>query len=129
MDLPALAVAALKAQRKQQMAEQARAEAEGFPWCNTDGLVFTAMNGIPASHSSVRKDFARCLKAAGLPPLRLHDLRHSCATILLAAGLPVNVVSEVMGHSSAAITWGVYGHTIPATRRAAADAMDRALQN
>ncbi len=91
--------------------------------------MFTAVNGIPASDSTVRKDFARCLRTAGLPPLRLHDLRHSCATILHAAGLPVNVVSEILGHSSASITWNVYGHVIPATRRAAADAMDRALQN
>jgi integrase len=129
MDLPAVAVKALKAQRKQQMAEQARAGSQGFAWCDDEGLIFTAVNGIPASDSSVRKDFARCLRAAGLSPMRLHDLRHSCATILLAAGLPVNVVSEIMGHSSAAITWSVYGHTLPATRRVAADAMDRALQS
>jgi len=127
MDISATSVAALKAQRKTQMAEQARAGSEGFPWLNHDGLVFTSAWGAPASDSAVRKDFTRCLRAAGLPRMRLHDLRHSCATILLASGLPVNVVSEKLGHSSASMTWNVYGHVIPATRRAAADAMDRAL--
>jgi integrase len=62
----------------------------------------------------------RCLRAAGLPRMRLHDLRHRCATILLASGLPVKVVSEKLGHSSASMTLDIYGHVFPATRRAAA---------
>jgi integrase len=129
VDLPPEAVAALTRQRKLQMSEQARAGAAGVPWLNPHGLIFTASYGAPASDSTVRTEFYRLLKAAGLPPMRLHDLRHSCATIELAAGAPLVAVSEQLGHSKPSITLNVYAHSIPSMRQAVADAMHRALQS
>jgi integrase len=93
--MPQVVITALRAQRKAQMREQAEA---GDVWLNGDKLVFTAAFGAPASDSTVRKEFARHVAAAGLPAgLRLHDLRHSNASILGAAGVPVTVVSEQLG--------------------------------
>lgn len=129
IDLPPEAVAALKRQRKLQMAEQARAGDEGFPWLNHDGLVFTATFGAAASDSTVRKEFSRLLRAADIPVMRLHDLRHSCATIELAAGAPLVAVSEQLGHAKPSITLNVYAHAVPSMRQAVAEAMHRALQS
>jgi integrase len=123
--MPQVVITALRAQRKAQMREQAEA---GDVWLNGDKLVFTAAFGAPASDSTVRKEFARFVAAAGLPAgLRLHDLRHSNASILGAAGVPVTVVSEQLGHSSVSITLDTYSHVFGTMRRAAADAMDRAV--
>jgi len=129
VDLPPEAVAALSRQRKLQMVEQARAGAAGVPWLNPHGLIFTASYGSPASDSTVRKEFYRLLTAAGLPPMRLHDLRHSCATIELAAGAPLVAVSEQLGHAKPSITLNVYAHAVPSMRQAVAEAMHRALQS
>ena len=60
-------------------------------------------------------------------PVRLHDLRHTAASLMLAAGVPLKVVSEALGHSSIAITADVYSHVTPDLRREAADALDRAF--
>lgn len=61
--------------------------------------------------------------------MRLHDLRHSCATIELAAGAPLVAVSEQLGHSKPSITPNVYAHAVPSMRQAVAEAMHRALQS
>ena len=58
---------------------------------------------------------------AGLPQIRLHDLRHSYATAALEAGVPLKVVSERLGHSSIAITGDIYSHVRPEIHQAAAD--------
>ncbi|HEV2659932.1 MAG TPA: site-specific integrase [Ktedonobacteraceae bacterium] len=60
----------------------------------------------------VRSLFKQVLKSAGLPNVRFHDLRHSAATVLLA-GVPLKVVSELLGHSSIAITADIYAHVLP----------------
>ena len=64
--------------------------------------------------------FARLSWEAGLPPIRLHDVRHSYATAALRAGVPVKVVSERLGHASVTITLDVYGHVIPGQQGQAA---------
>ena len=64
---------------------------------------------------------------AGLGRWTLHELRHSCASLLLAMGVPLEVVSETLGHSSIRVTKDVYGHLLAPARAAAADAMARAL--
>jgi integrase len=128
VELSAIAVTALKAQRKAQMAEQQAAAGAGYPWLNNDKLVFTAALGAPASDSTVRKDFAHHVAAAGLSErLHLHSLRHSYATIEGAMGTPISVISEQMGHSKVSITQDLYSHVMPTMRRGAADAMDRAF--
>jgi integrase len=65
----------------------------------------------------------RLARAAGLPPIRLHDVRHSYATAALAAGVPAKVVSERLGHANIAITMDVYSHVIPGMDAQAANAM------
>jgi integrase len=65
----------------------------------------------------------RTLKRLGLPLVRLHDLRHSTATLRLEAGLPLRLVQELLGHASMAITADVYSHILPAYRRQAADVL------
>lgn len=87
-------------------------------------LVFAQANGKPLHPSDVRKDFHRVVKAAGLPRIRFHDLRHSCATLRLAQGDNLKVVQELLGHASAAFTLQVYGHVLPGLQ----DESTRALE-
>ena len=76
----------------------------------------------------IRVAFRRCLQAAGIPrTLRLHDLRHTYASLALQRGVPLLVVSRQLGHASIAITADVYGHLIPEATRAAADAVEAIL--
>ena len=67
------------------------------------------------------------LRRAGLPNIRFHDLRHTCATLLLTKGVHPKIVSEMLGHSSIAITLDIYSHIIPGLGDAAARAMEDAL--
>jgi integrase len=63
------------------------------------------------------------LKRLGLPAVRLHDLRHSTATLWLEAGVPLKLVQELLGHASMTITADVYSHILPAYRRESADVL------
>ena len=76
-----------------------------------DGRVFADEIGRPLSPGNVSKLFSRLVKAGGLPPLTLHGLRHTFATLGLEAGVDTLYVSELLGHSSPAITMGIYQHT------------------
>lgn len=86
------------------------------------GYVFSTADGGPLDPSNVRRHWLATLDAAGLPPRRLHDLRHSTATFLLAAGVPARIVQEIMRHSHYRTTAGTYQHVDLAMQR---DAMDR----
>ena len=69
----------------------------------------------------------RAISAAiGVPPVRLHDLRHTHATILLLAGIPVHVVSQRLGQASPMVTMTVYAHVLPGNQREAAIAAEEA---
>jgi integrase len=68
--------------------------------------------------------FPKVLAAAGLPKIRFHDLRHSCATLLLSLGVPAKLVQETLGHSTYQLTMDTYSHMIPALRNEVADKMD-----
>jgi integrase len=123
--LPRIATDALHRQRARQDAAR---EAVGTAW--QDGgnqFVFTDAVGRPLLGPRVSYAFGRARAAAGLPPVRFHDLRHSAATLLIAEGTPLIVVSELLGHSSTAITSLFYVGSVPALQRDAAAAMDRAL--
>jgi integrase len=84
----------------------------GARW-RSGGLVFASTIGTPLDERNVRRDFVALLKAAKLPVMRLHDLRHSYATILLAAGEHPKVVQETLGHSSVQLTLDTYSHLLP----------------
>jgi integrase len=97
----------------------------GGEWEDHD-LVFTTRVGSPLHPSAV--DY-RCFRPlvikAGVPIIRFHDLRHTAATILIAQGVPVGVVSQMLGHTSAAFTQSVYIHVLPGMGREAANIIGR----
>jgi integrase len=100
-----------------------------------DALIFGDIEGAHRNPEHVSRQFARdiarCREALGpdaLPVIRLHDLRHSHATILLTAGVPVHVVSARLGHASPMVTLGVYAHVVPGSPRDAADLFARLVK-
>lgn len=115
--LDAETVTALTAWQRQQDSER---EFFGTDYHET-GLIFTWQDGRPVHPDSIRERFARLTAAAKLPPIRLHDLRHSYATAALRAGINPKIVSHRIGHSSPAFTLNVYSHVTPGMDRSAAD--------
>src|SRR5690606_11547361 len=79
----------------------------GEGWQDT-GRIFTQEDGSLLHPGKVSDLFERLTEAAGLPPIRLHDLRHVAATLMLAAGVDIKVVSETLGHSDTRITRDIY---------------------
>ena len=89
-------------------------------------LIFGDIEGRLRNPEHVSRQFARDIrKAPDLPPIRLHDLRHTHATILLTAREPVHVVSQRLGHASAVVTMTVYAHVLPGSQREAANLFAR----
>jgi integrase len=91
--------------------------------------VFVTRDGNPLDGCNVTKEFKRVLKLAGLPALRFHDLRHTCASLLIAENVHPRVVMDILGHSQIELTMNTYCHTYPAVRREAAAKMDAILQH
>lgn len=91
------------------------------------GFVFTRENGEPIDPRTLTRSFARLCREAGLPPIRLHDLRHTYATAALRAGIPAKVVSERLGHASIAITLDTYSHVLPQADEEAAAVVERLI--
>ena len=109
-------IEALKTQALRQLDDQAeKAEA----WSDS-GYVFTKETGEPLHPQVVSRAFAQAIAAAKLPVVRLHDLRHTHATLALRAGIHPKVVSERLGHATIAITLDTYSHAIPAMQEEAA---------
>ena len=110
-------IAALRAHRDRQCAEAA---AYG-PVYRASGFVFTNLNGDPMAPDRLTRTFRRLTAEAGLPPVRLHDLRHGAATLALAAGVDLRVVQEMLGHSSIVLTADTYTSVLPAVAHIAAE--------
>ena len=103
-------------------AHRARMLAEGHP----HGFVFVTPEGEPIREDYVRRSsFHPIRDAASIAYLRLYDLRHTAATLMIAAGTHIKVISERMGHASVAFTLDTYGHVMPTMRKDAALALDR----
>lgn len=114
--LPGFAVRALERHRKRQAADRLRA---GSAYASED-FVFADELGRPLKPMRLHKRFKRLLRDAGLPSaIRVYDLRHSCATLLLAAGEHPKVVSERLGHASVAMTLDTYSAVLPTMQAAA----------
>ncbi len=96
-----------------------------------NGLMFTTRTGGPLDERNVaQQDFRRVLSAARLPiDFRLYDLRHTAATLALSAGVPPKVVSEMLGHASAAFTLDVYSHVLPHMQDSAAAKVEALLKS
>jgi integrase len=85
--------------------------------------VFTRENGSPLRPGHIYEHFNVLARQAGLPPVRFHDLRHGSASMLLAAGVELNTVSEIMGHATASFTADVYCVVLEEMSEAAAVAI------
>lgn len=123
--LPIIAVEVLRNTRVQQASQR---RAAGRDWLEGN-YVFTVSTGGPLDGRNVGRTFRRILRSAKVPRMRFHDLRHSCASLLLAQGVSPRVVMETLGHSRISVTMDTYAHVLPALMRDAADAMDRTLSS
>jgi integrase len=121
--LPEFVVTALRAHKARQAAERLKV---GAAWHDGE-YVFTTAVGTPWDPRNVTRQFSEVAKDVGLGAWHVHELRHSAASLMLAAGVPIEVVSHIMGHSSIRMM-DVYGHVGPSADRAAADALDAAIQ-
>jgi integrase len=121
--LPDGVLSAMKAHRLRQLQERLAA---GSRWQDR-GLVFTSRIGTPCEPRNLFRGFKTLLREAGLPVIRFHDLRHSAASLLLAQGVPMRAVMELLGHSSISTTADIYSHVMPAMMRDVAEKMDAIL--
>jgi integrase len=112
-------VTVLRAHRKRQMEDRL---AWGEAWQDSD-LVFTREDGVPLHPDYVTDTFERLAFAAGLPPVRLHDLRHGHASYALAAGVDVKIMQERLGHSTSKLTRDTYTTVLDDVARSAAEAV------
>lgn len=120
LPLPVFVERALVRHAELQIAERRDAR---DTWQDHD-LVFPSVVGTPIDPRNLLRQFKDLLVAAGLPDMRFHDLRHSCATTLIAESVHPRVVQEILGHSQISTTMNVYGHVLDPIRRVAAQAMD-----
>jgi len=96
----------------------------GELWDNPEGFVFTLENGSHISHKGIFQTFKKVAKQIGIPEMRLHDLRHSYATISIQNGVDPKTVSDMLGHATVKFTLDVYTHITDSSARKAAQAMD-----
>ena len=123
INVPEPVVDSLRRHHVRQKEERAAA---GAAW-NDRGLVFCTPIGTPVDPDNQRRSFAELTERAGLGHWHPHELRHSAASLMLAQGVRLEVVSEVLGHESIRITKDVYGHLGAKQLRGASDAMTEAL--
>lgn len=119
LELDPETVGALRAHRLRQL-ERRMAIGSGY---SDSGLVFTKLDGYPVHPENVTAVFARRVARSGLPRIRFHDLRHSHAAHLIAAGRDALVISRRLGHASVAFTLDKYGHLMPKADAGAANAV------
>jgi integrase len=124
IDLSAGSIAALRRHRVRQLEERM---ARAGLW-RDHALVFPSSVGTPLSHRNVVRSFKAVLKRADLPAvIRLYDLRHTCATLLLCRNVHPKYVQELLGHASIAQTLDTYSHVLPGMDGGIGDAMDEVL--
>ena len=116
-------VSKLRQHRARQNRERLAAGDRWQNW-NEAGLVFTSEVGTPLDSPNLLKRFRRILDEAGLPAIRFHDLRHGCASFMIAQGLNPRVVMEQLGHSQISTTMDTYAHVMPDALRDAASQME-----
>jgi integrase len=131
LPIPWLLVTALRAHRIRQLEERL---ALGSDWQET-GFVFVSTVGTPLEPRNLNRAFDALLEKANkelgendkLPKIRLHYLRHSCATLLLAQNVPHRTVMEILGHTQISLTMNTYSHVLPEMTRATVSAIDAVL--
>jgi integrase len=108
VELTQLALVALSDQRRRQAALKLFTPA----W-RESGLVFTSLGGAPMQPHQANVELTRTLRALGLPHVRVHDLRHTAASVMLEAGIHPKVVQEMLGHKTIVTTLDTYSHVLP----------------
>ena len=122
--MPRFAIEALGEHRKRQVEERLAA---GSEW-QDHGFIFTTATGLPVDGNNVYKRFKRLLAKAGFREgVRLHDLRHTAAKLLLAQGVHERSIMEILGHSQISLTMDTYSHVMPSLLDDAAGKMDQIL--
>jgi integrase len=124
INLPQVCLSALARHRLHQDQERALA---GTRWRELD-FVFASTIGTPLEPRNLERAHVQILGMAELPHSRIHDLRHTAATLLLTQGVHPRVVMELPGHSQIAVTMNTYSHVVPALRKEAANQMDAILR-
>ena len=120
--LSKLGLEALRKHRERQAEERATL---GAAWNQAVDLVFpNTIGGIMIPDNLAQRSFPKLLEKGSLPDIRFHDLRHTAATLLIARGVNIKVVSEMLGHADISITLRVYAHVTPHMQQVAADVMD-----
>jgi integrase len=119
-----LAAPAQAALARHRLAQRKEREFLGVDYQDHD-LVFCDFAGLPLRPGGVTAAFERHVKACGLPVVRLHDTRHGACSLLLAGGVPIEVVQMILGHSSPAVTRKVYAHLM---RKATATQVEMATK-
>lgn len=122
--LPNVVSAALKRHRTRQLEERL---AIGEGW-RDQGFVFCTKSGSPLEPSNLTRTFRALLKAADVPTVRFHDLRHTAASLLIAQGVNARAVAEVLGHSSVTLTLNVYAHHFESLKDDTAKRMNEILE-
>jgi integrase len=117
------AIAAINAHRTRQ---EWAARIARDSWHDT-GFVFTTSTGRPLSQSNIRRQFIVLCGKAKVRTIRVHDMRHTAATLMIRSRINIKVVSETLGHSSIRITLDLYGHLLDEQKDELADAMERML--
>jgi integrase len=97
------------------------------PLYNDNDLIGCTQHGTPLNPANIRRSFNRIIKQADLPKIRFHDLRHTHATLLLAQGVNVKVISERLGHSNIKVTLDTYSHVLPTMQEEVARKLDEIL--
>ncbi|MBY8871836.1 site-specific integrase [Micromonospora sp. PLK6-60] len=122
LPLPPTVLAALRRHHERQATERFDADSWADP-----GLVFATAVGTPIHPRNDYRSFREIIRRTGLRQVRLHDLRHTAASVLLAQGVPARVVMEILGHSQISVTLNIYAHVAPEVAREAASRLEGAL--
>src|SRR5215210_6610202 len=122
--LTSKALSALGTHRKRQLEERMRLAG----LYEDHDLIFTTQRGTPLNPENlVKRSFKPLLEWAGLPSIRFHDLRHTCATLLLGRGVHPKLVQELLGHATISMTLDTYSHFLPSMGDQTAGAMGHAF--
>ena len=121
--LDVMTLDALQVHRRAQLAERLKL---GEMWIDS-GRMFCGLTGEPLHPDTVSKEFAKIVRTVDVPRIRLHDLRHTSATVAMEAGVHPKIVSERLGHSTVSITLDLYSHATPSLQTDAADQIGAAV--
>jgi len=121
-------VQVLRAHRRRQLDQSSGATADGKAWTDT-GYVFTRPDGLPINPNYATTRFRKLVHRVGLPPVRLHDLRHCAASLAHQAGADLKTLQDLLGHSSVVVTADTYTSVLPEAQRRCADATANLVLN